>query len=331
MTDFAPIRQCLEENSSIYIFCHINPDADCTGAMIAMQRILTKSFGKKDVVMCSLDYVPKNLRFLKGASNINTLNMVDPAAKPDLALLVDCGLPTRVGKEFGPILERAGAIAVIDHHANNTGGGNINFIDSNASSTCEIIFRFCESIGITPDLDTATALYTGLMHDTGRFMHTNTNPEVFRIASKLVELGADPAAIATSVYNDRPVSHLKLLGYALANMKTHRDGEVAYAVLPREIFEPIGATGEDTEGIVEAIGAYDGCRANFSITITAEGLARVSMRSRVGLSVGKICEKFGGGGHAYAAGFRSRAAADTVVEMVLAQLDAAFDDADGKY
>ncbi len=324
MTDFAPIRRCFEESATVYIFCHINPDADCIGAMTAMQRILIKSFGKRDVTMCSFHHIPGNLHFLKGVESVLRPSDVDPAAIPDLALLVDCGIPERIGRDFAPILERAGAIAVIDHHLTNTGGGNVNCVDTGASSTCELIYRFCEFCGIEPDRDTATSLYTGLMHDTGRFMHTNTTPEVFRVSAKLVEHGADPAAVATAVYNERPVSHLRMLGYALANMRILHDGQVAYVVLPHAIFAELQATGEDTEGIVESIGAFSGCRVNFTVTITGEGLCRVSMRSRIGVNVGKITERLGGGGHAYAAGFRSRESSENVVERILEQVEAAL-------
>ncbi len=320
--NFKALRETLASQNSFIVFGHINPDGDSIGAMTAMSLIL-ESMGKKDVRLYSRDGLPAFLKFLPRTDLILDKSVAKKDAA-DVAVIVDCGGPKRIGDEFFPMLELVGCIAVVDHHATNGGFGKINIVESDASSTCEILARFVADMEIPMSPELATCLYTGIMYDTGRFLHSNTTDEVFQICAELVRRGAVPSFIAEKVYKQRSTGHQRLLGYALNNMQTAENGAICWTVLDRKVFESLGAVDEDSEGIVEDLGAYKGCEVHTVFGQTPEGRTRVSMRSTGRVNVGEICTEFGGGGHNFASGFRSKEPLETVVPKVIERIASAL-------
>ena len=319
--DFKSLKKILSEPKSFSVFGHINPDGDSIGALLST-RIIALSLGAKDIKLYSRGGVPDDFMFLPGAGLIEK-KAADGAPPADVAILVDCGGPKRIGDELLPLLKSSPFVVVIDHHVTNGGFGNLNIIDSNAASTCEILAKFIEAENIGMPLELAQCLYTGIMYDTGRFLHSNTTPEVFRICADLVARGANPHEIAVNVFNRRRFERLKLLGYSLVNMKTAEDNAVSWSVADRKTYEELGAEDEDSDGIVETLGAYKGCEAHISFSESKDGRARVSMRSSGRIDVGAICAKFGGGGHKFAAGIRMDGPLSLVEQKVVAEVCAA--------
>lgn len=314
--DFSPLIEKIKQSETFAVYGHINPDGDSAGAILSMLHILKNHFGKEKATGYSRDAFPKFLEFLPGADGIVSGKPAENDA-PDLAILVDCGSAKRIGDELAAHLNSAKCIAVIDHHATNSGFGDFNYTNPGASSTCEVICRFAEAAGVDIDKQLASFLYTGIMYDTGRFIHSNTTPEVFRDCSMLVAKGAEPANIAEQVFNRRSISHLKLLGFALNNFQTEENGAIAYMAVRDADMKKLGAAQEDNEGVVEAMGGYDECEVHILFTELPDGKVRVSMRSKGRVVVGKICEKFGGGGHDFAAGIRFVEPIEDVVKKVV--------------
>jgi len=316
--DFESLCKMLTAAESIVVFGHMNPDGDSIGATLAAGIILEK-MGKRNVRLYSRDGIPDFLKFLPGAGRLLDRNAAAGAPPAQLALLVDCGGPKRIGDEFISLFNSCGKTAVIDHHATNSGFGDLNITDPDASSTCEIITLFAIESGIHIDTPLAECLYTGIMYDTGRFMHPNTSSKVFHLCAELVQHGADPGRIATEVFRNRSIAYLRLLGYALDNLKTEENGAICWTVIERRIFHKLNAKDEDSEGIVEKLGAYRGCEAHIVFGQTDDGRTRVSMRSTGRVNVGAICAKLGGGGHDFAAGLRSKDPLEVVIPRVLAE------------
>ena len=317
--DFDKLIKKFEESDSVAVFGHMNPDGDSIGAVLAMAWILENHFNVGEVKLLSRDRVPRFLEFLPGSDRVTPCAEEPPGAAVDLSLLVDCGDAKRVGRGMEKHINNASSIAVIDHHSTNSGFGDINCTDPHASSTCEIICRLADAAGVDKSPDLATYLYTGIMFDTGRFIHSNTTPEVFQHCARLVAAGADPAYIATSVYSNRSISHLRLLGYVLSSFETDADTAIAYIVTSREKFKSLGATEEDNEGVVEKLGSYADCEVHISFMELEGGVVRVSMRSKGRLNVGNICKHFGGGGHDFAAGIRIEDTLENVRDKVIAE------------
>ncbi|MFH1538667.1 MAG: bifunctional oligoribonuclease/PAP phosphatase NrnA [bacterium] len=312
---FKKLSEMIRRAGTFALFGHINPDGDSVGAILAFSRIL-RGMGK-EVRLFSPQPAPAFLRFLPGAGEIETEAPKD--LDVDLAVALDCGGENRAGKELVPALKRAGGRVNIDHHASNEAFGDINIVDPDATSTCEIIFRFAKHEGAPIDEQTATCLYTGIMYDTGRFKHPTTTPEAFRICSELVDAGAKPSEIAVKVFDGRSLAHLKLLGAALSNMKVEEGGGLVWSAVSKEQFGEMEATSEDAEGVVDVLGSMDGCEVFMFITGLPDGKVRVSLRAKGAVDVSAISAENGGGGHRSAAGFRSTKPIGEVIEKVVGQ------------
>jgi bifunctional oligoribonuclease and PAP phosphatase NrnA len=317
---FDELLKIIRENASFALFGHINPDGDSISAVLAF-RIGLEQLGKRSVAMFSEDGVPRYFRWLPGADEMRSA--ADGVEPVDVAVLLDCGTRKRAGESFFPFLDKARTTVNIDHHVSNAGYCDLNIIDGAASSTCEVLYHFFQFAGVEITRSLAQLLYTGIMYDTGRFKHSNTTPEVFNVCARLVALGADPSSIATRVYDHRGMAYLKMLGYTLGNMHTTPDNRIAWIAVDRATYRRLGAVDEDTEGIVEMLGAYEECEVHMFFSEAEDGRSRASMRSRGRVSVNDICAKFQGGGHRFAAGFRSRDPLEKVVdEAVHAAIEA---------
>lgn len=316
--DFATINEEFSKHRSFALFCHINPDGDAVGACLAVSRAL-RARGKT-VDIFSHDGVPEFFKFMLDPDETMYDKHDAPKMEPnyDAVVLLDCATKKRAGESMFHIIDTARVTINIDHHVTNHTFARYNFIDPEASSTCEILYNFFTDSrwDITPDV--AEGLYLGIMYDTGRFIHSNTTPEVFRVCSDLVSMGADPARIANGVYNHRTLASLRMLGHALSHSKFAAGSRVVWASIPRTVFNELGASDPDTEGIVEQLGKYTGCEVHILFTEGPDGKSRASTRSTGRVKVNEICAQYGGGGHDFAAGLR--------IQMPLEELEKIFID-----
>ena len=154
-----------------------------------------------------------------------------------------------------------------------------------------------------PTPDEATCLYTGLVTDTGRFLHTNTTAEALRVASALVALGADVNKINQVIYFTKSYTELKLVGRALEKMRLLFNKKYSEIVLTQADFEPLNAVPSQTQGIVSQPTMIPGVEVSALIKEEPDKIS-VNLRSRNKIDVSAIAQKFGGGGHARAAGFK---------------------------
>ena len=284
-----------------FIAGHLNPDGDSLGCTLAMTSLLER-MGKKVYAYCA-PAVGADLQFLPGLSKIH-VDKLPKKADFDTVILLECSDRKRGGDlEF--ILQNARTLVNIDHHLVSDAYGHVNHIDSGASSTAEIIFQLFEESGgeFLPTPDEATCLYTGVVTDTGRFVHSNTTAEALRVASALVALGAHVAQVNQVIYFTKPYIELKLQGRAFEKMQLHLDNKYSEIILTRHDFETFGATPAQTQGIVSQPTMIPGVEISALIKEEPDKVS-VNLRSRGVADVSKIAQIFGGGGHARAAGFK---------------------------
>ena len=300
-TIFASIWQALKNGKSFFIAGHQNPDGDSLGCTLTMVTFLSL-LGKKSYAYAT-PAIGNDLQFLPGLQNIH-VNKLPANPKFDTVILLECSDRTR-GGDLENVLKNAKTIINIDHHLISDEYGHINYIDSSASSTAEIIFQLFENSedGLLPTPDEATCLYTGLETDTGRFLHSNTSAEALRVASALVALGADIAQINQVIYFTKPYIDLKLLGRALEKMELRFDNKYSQIVLTKRDFEALGATPAQTQGIVSQPTMIPGVEVSALIKEEDDKVS-VNLRARNAVDVSQIAQKFGGGGHARASGFK---------------------------
>ncbi len=303
------INRIKREKGNILIFTHENPDADGIGSMLGLYRFLKKE-GKN--VECRIkDPVPAVLDFLPNVDQVGKL----PVDKEyDLAILVDAAGRFRAGCEI-----KAKEVIRIDHHLGGNKESNYDFIETFAPSTTFLvakILRYWDENKI--DKEIATALYTGLMTDTGSFRYNNVNEDAFELAEFLVKKGADPAYIANMVYERNKLSTIKLLQKTLSTLMLFEEGKIASLIVERRFLEETGAQEEETEGFVNYARSIDGVEVAF-IMIQKEDLQtwRVSIRGKGNVDVREIAEAFGGGGHRDAAGCRIKGEKTEVLDKIV--------------
>jgi phosphoesterase RecJ-like protein len=159
-------------------------------------------------------------------------------------------------------------------------------------------------LDIEVDRDIATCLYTGLVTDTGRFQYRNTTKSVHDIAGDLIARGAPHDEISRIIYDTHPVGFLKLAARALERLEI-RDG-IAWTFVTMRDMRENHVEVEDIESLIDLVRTADSADVAAVLKEQEDGRYKVSMRSKGATNIGAVCESFGGGGHALAAGFTSR-------------------------
>lgn len=306
------IAQALEKHHRIMITSHVNPDGDNISSQLGLASIL-KSLGKQ-VQILDQDPVPERYRFLPGWESIsNDLKPPNVTA----VCVVDCANPERIGRVAELITPATMELIVIDHHVSNNGFGHIQYIDSQASSTCELIYRISQKMGAKLTAEQATILLSGIMTDSGGFRYSNTSPATLRNAALLMESGAELAWISEQLYFQQPIRHLKVLGRLFDDLRTAGNGKISWVALTREIAERYGFDINDSEEFVSHVLSVKGAEVGLLFKEQDNGIIRVSFRSKGRVDVNRLAANFGGGGHIQAAGARVKGTVDEVVKLVV--------------
>lgn len=291
----------IDRARQIVLACHLGPDGDALGSLLALARALRKR-GVTPIASWGSDpfVVPKHYAFLPGIDQLSKPQEVP--AEPELMVTFDCGSFERLGT-LEPNARAARELLVIDHHATNDRFGTINVVDPDVAASAVLVYRLIGELGVELDADIAACLYTGILTDTGCFKYRNTTPEIHAVAGDLLSYGIAHDDIARAVYDTHPVGYLKVLGSALHRAEVIPEASLIWTWITREDLAAHGLDLEDTEGVIDALRTADGAEVACILKETPGGAYKVSMRSKGNVNVGAICEALGGGGHAFAAGF----------------------------
>ncbi len=308
----------LRSGERFLLTTHEGPDGDALGSLLGLHGILTQ-LGKDSVMfLAEKEFpLPVEYRFMP----LQEVFHEPPADLSDRTVVfLDCGNIERMPVDW---LKNGVEILNIDHHHDNTRFGAINLVDESAACTAEIIFELAADLGaeITPEI--ATALYVGLITDTGMFMYENTNARSHQVAAALIEAGVAVNEIYRRLFERVPTEKLLLLARSLGRVERRLDGALSTTYISAEDYEVTGADEVLTEGIIDFIRALEGTAVAAVIRDRAdgEGVARkVSLRSTDGaVDVSEIARKMGGGGHRRAAGFSTDLSYEELVELLQAE------------
>jgi phosphoesterase RecJ-like protein len=282
---------------------HEGPDGDALGSLLGMHHLLTQ-LGKDSVMFLAAKEFPLPIeyRFLP-------LEEVFHEAPADLRdrtiVFLDCGNVDRMPVDF---LTEGGNFRInIDHHHDNTRFGDVDLVEVDASCTAEIVYELAVLLGaeLTPEM--ASALYVGMVTDTGKFMYDNSNARTHRIAAELIEAGVAVDETYRRLYEHVPIEKLRLLSRALEGIQRHCDDTLVLAYITAADYEATGAGEEMTEGIIDHLRSVEGARVAALIRDLGDrgrAARKVSLRSSGGeVDVSAIAREHGGGGHTRAAGF----------------------------
>ena len=306
-----------KNGDNIVIASHPTPDGDAIGSSLALALALHRA-GKKPIVV--LDEYSSRFDFIEGREFIYKGKIEDLTC--DVFIAVDCGDKIRVG-EAEELFNRTPITVNIDHHINNSNFARLNYVDTNASSTCEVIFTIINMhIPITKEI--AEALYMGIVTDTGGFRHSATSAETMEIAALLMRTGIDFSEIQRrAIYQHSPIE-AQVFALALQKMQFVEGYPIAYTVLTQKEMKAIHATYSDLDGIAEYMLNTEDIEVSAFFTERLEGRVKVSFRSG-NLDVRLIAEHFGGGGHKFAAAGNFVSELDEGVALVLDAMKAALD------
>ena len=303
----------------ILVTCHLGPDGDSIGSMIALASMM-KGRGA-EVTLYNPDLVPRHLKWLPLAKTL--VHRLPKAARFEATCVVDCGDPKLLGPDWlAP--EVTGPLVVLDHHASGRPFGEEFVCDPSAASVGVLVARIARHLGwpITPDA--AVALYVSLVTDTGSFRYANTNAEALRLAADLVEQhGVDPWAVSERLSEQGTLARTRLLSAALATLSPALNGAVMFMTITAEMVAKAEAAWDDTDGMVNHARSIKGVECGVLITPAKRGGVRVSIRSKGHrIDAGAVCLALGGGGHRGAAGCtlpgEDLAAARATIEAALA-------------
>lgn len=284
--------------------------------MLAMGMLLEQMGKRADLV--TADRIPNIYRELPGAEAIQCLLRVH--GPYDAAILLECdGLErTRLrGLEHYFLVN-------IDHHRTGRPFGHLNWIDRDAASVGELVYRLVKASGARVTREIANCIYATVLTDTGGFCYGATRASTFALAEELASAGADPIRIAREVYFSTATSKLLLLGAALTNLK--RDGRLAWLWVTHEDMVRTCASEEDCEGIVNYAISIAGVEAAVFLRELPEGRIRVSLRSKGRVDVAAIAAQMGGGGHESAAGVSLDGPLPSALDEIFRQLQPAMAD-----
>lgn len=284
----------IREYDRIIIARHQRPDGDAIGSTHGLARILRLSFPDKEIIVSNRDR-SEYLEFLN-TEETNPESLDYPQA---LAIVLDTAGLDRVAN---PHVSEAKEVVKIDHHIDVTPYGDIAWIETDRSSVCEMIasFQYTFRDELKCDLQAATLLYTGMVTDSGRFKYMETSGDTLRMAGYLMDYGVDIQNVFAHLYLE-DFGYFKFQSSVFDKMKITENG-VAYLYVDQAMQDAFHLSREQASSSVDFMNKIKGSLIWLAfIDNQDEDTIRVRLRSRF-VTVDKLANKYGGGGHANASG-----------------------------
>ena len=295
------IVETIQAAKTIVLVTHVFPDGDALGSQIGFGHIL-ESLGKQVSMFCDQP-VSYLYNFLPGSEKVVT--ELPTTEGVDCVIALDCGDQQRLGQNLDVLLKMEPFI-VIDHHAGHKDFGDMRWVESERSSTGEMVFELAQQLGAALSQDAAFCLYTAIVSDTGSFKYASTSARTFAIAGALLHKGVKPEKVAGKLFDNYTESRLHLLQSVLSTLELFCDGKLVIITATKKMFEITKATSEDTESFIN----YPRSLASVKVAVFVKetnGIIGVSMRSKgTQYNVSEVARKLGGGGHRNAAGCKFR-------------------------
>ena len=314
----------IERAQTIAISGHVRPDGDAIGSTMGLYYYLSDNYPEKTVCVY-LEEVEDSFAHIRDYEA-----MERRCDRYDLFIALDSGDVERLGDAGKVMQECSDYVINVDHHITNTRFGNKNIVDTKASSTCQILFTLMdeEKIGRL----TAMSLYTGIIHDTGVFKHSNTSYQTMRIAGRLMRKGIAFGEIIDNSFYNKTYKQLQIMGKCLTESRLLMNGLVIVSVMTLEDMEFYQAKPSDLDGVIDQLRTTEGVEVAILISEREKNEFKVSMRSNQVVDVASIGQYFGGGGHIKASGCTIEGSAEEVIGMLVKhirnQLGEDFEDED---
>lgn len=290
-------NEMLRRAGSICILGHTNPDGDCLGSTLGVWNYIRNRYPEKKAKVYLMESNAK-FAFLPGYSEI----IHEPSVEHyDLALQMDCHSDDRLG-DFSILRRKASSCYTVDHHLLKEGEHpSPATVLPEASSASEVVFDLMDPENV--DRNTATCLYTGIVHDTGVFKYDHTTRHTMEIAGFLMSKGIDFGSIIDDSYFMKTYCQQQVQGRVMMESILVMDRRILAGWLRLKEMQFYHVTSRDIDGIVTTMRETRGVDGAVFLYETANQVYKVSLRSNNDqLDVAKAASYFGGGGHKKAAG-----------------------------
>ncbi|SCL30549.1 phosphoesterase RecJ domain-containing protein [Micromonospora nigra] len=316
----------LPADGRVLLICHVNPDGDALGSMLGFALGLRRlGVRRLQATFPGPPEVPEPFRGMPGLDLLVSEADADP--EPDLVVCFDAAGASRLGG-LADRLTGPGPALVLDHHASNTGFGDVNLVDPAAAATSVVAEELLARLGVPLDAGIAECLYVALTTDTGSFRFEATTPAVHLMAARLLATGIRPGDISRRIFDSRPFGAVRLFGEVLGRARLEPAAAAGHGLVWTYATQDDLARHEQRPYVLEALIDSVRCtaEADVSCVVKQTGAAEwaVSMRSKGAVDVSRVAVALGGGGHRFAAGFTGRGTAEDVVNSIRAVLPGAL-------
>ena len=288
------------------ILTHRRPDGDTLGSAAALCLGLRK-MGKNAWVLNPTEPLDHYDWLLADITK-------DFADNKDTIVAVDVAAPNMLPRDFADLADKCRLR--IDHHGSCTPFASEELVDPESASCAEIICDLLTMLGIEMDADIADAIYVGVSTATGCFRYANPTAHAFLVASVCAKAGADVAGLNLELFETNSLALLRLHAWIAENVKIFGDGELAIVAIPKAVEERIGVSDAELGNISSYARSIEGVCLAATLRQGKYGETKISIRAVPGWDAAAVCEKFGGGGHAGAAGATTRMSLEDTVKLL---------------
>lgn len=302
--DAAAVAAALSRAERLVLTTHARPDGDALGSAAAVWRAASAA-GKACRIVVP-DDVPRRFAFLfAGGAPDGPERFAAAAGAADAVVVLDTCAFAQVEPIADALRAVRAKVVVVDHHATADDVAPLVWRDVTAAAVGVMVAELLGELGWPVDAAAAEALAAAVLTDTGWLRFANTDARALRVAAGLIDGGVRPDALYARLYqSDRP-ERLRLLAAVLGSLTLHAGGRLAMAAATAEDFARTGAAADETEDFVNEPLRIGSVEVSALLVARADGPIRVSLRSRGGVDVAAVAARFGGGGHAQAAGYRT--------------------------
>ena len=308
--NYAPLIDVLARCKRVLITTHVRPDGDALGTTAALSMGLRKKGIESEVLL--LSHLPTKYSFIFREHGIPYFDVEKgfPAGglsleKFDALLVADTGTWSQLPGLEEQLKGWTKPKFVLDHHLTQQDWADVKLVDTKAAAAAEVAAGLLEAWNIEFDSAIATALYLGLVSDTGWFQFSNTRPQTLRLAAKLMEAGVESDRLYQALYQNERAERIALQVRAQQSLELLADGKLATMRVRKNDFADTKANVPDTEAVINIPLQIRTVEVSLLFTEPLEpGPIRVSLRSKGSVDVSKFAEQFGGGGHARASGLK---------------------------
>nr|WP_312576162.1 bifunctional oligoribonuclease/PAP phosphatase NrnA [Sedimentibacter sp.] len=312
LNDVKEIFDIINESNNICIAGHKGPDGDCIGSVMALYELL-KPTGK-NLTICFDGLIPYNY---KTFVDEDALSKGYDGSKYDAVVVLDCSDIERLGK-FSDILNNTKKTICIDHHKTNLKFADINIIDMDISSTGELLYNVIVSAGKEKDITAKIAefIYIAILTDTGKFSYSSTSANTHKVVANLMDKGIDVSEIDNLIYNSKPSAVVKAYIECISGISLFFDNKLGIASISQKTLTENNVEMGDIDGVVEFIREIKEVEVS-CVLKEYKNNTKVSLRSKNNIDVSQISLKYGGGGHAKAAGFEVNDDVESTKKLII--------------